>query len=329
MLGLTSSLRTGGRGGGVLAAIAAIIGLAVLIPSSAHASGCTDEWKNKEKSGSWFEAANWSKGVPTSSDEVCISENGEYTVTMTQTSGTVSVKSLTVGGTSGNQTLVVGSSSSVHAILATTAGITNGSHGAITMTNGDTAGNNVTLTGPITNAGTITTEVAHGGVRALEGNITNAGTLAINATTKYDETSALLSNEGAINIAEGKELAVTAKGSVTNGTGGKIVATGSGNLYIGSECTFTEGAGTTTGTKPVTVDRGTLAYTGAGSSSIVTIGVSKLSGNLSAGQTLSIQSTATQNAETKAAVGFTNAGSIILTNGYGAANFAALEILSG
>ena len=70
-----------------------------------------------------------------------------------------------------------------------------------------------------------------------------------------------------MNIAEGKQLIVTGAASFTNGTGGKIVTAGNGYL---SETggTFTEGAGTTSGTKPVFVDDVTLAYTGSGASLI-------------------------------------------------------------
>jgi hypothetical protein len=316
MHGLTSCLRAGRRERMILAAIVAIIGLAVLVPSSAHASGCTDEWKNKEKSGSWFEAANWSKGVPTSADEVCITEKGTYTVEMTQTSTTVSVKALTVGGTSGTQTLAVGSSVSLNAILTTTAGITNGAHGSITLTNGDSAATSVTLVGPITNSGTITTEPAHGGQRTLEGNLTNTGTLAINVNTSYDGASTVLSNEGAINVAEGKALSVFDKSSITNGTGGKIAATGSGDVVVeGAGTSFTEGAGTTSGSKPVIIDDSKLSYTGSGASTISLRGASSLSGTSSSGQSLSIESTAFENAVVTAATGFINGGSITLTNG--------------
>jgi hypothetical protein len=330
MLGLTGSLRRGGRERMIGLAIAGLIGAAVLIPAAARASGCENSWTNGA-GGSWFKAENWSKkSVPTAAEEVCITESGTYTVEMTQTSGTVSVKALTVGGTSGTQTLVVGSSSSVNAILATTAGITTGSHGAITMTNGDTSGNSVTLTGPIANAGTITTEPAHGGSRTIAGSVTNTGTIAINTNTAYNGTSAALTNEGAIDLAEGKQLTVNNKGSVTNGAGGTIAATGTGDVFVeGSGSSFSEGAGTTSGTTPVILERSALTYSGSGSSAIAARGGDSLSGNLSAGQALTIESTSSANAETTAAAGFTNGGSITLTNGDSAANNATLAISTG
>jgi hypothetical protein len=329
MLGLASSLRAVGRERTIGLAIATLIGVAVLVPSSAHASGCTDSWTNN-KGGSWFTPGNWSKGVPTSADEACITENGTYTVEMTQSSSTVSLKALTVGGTSGTQTLAVGSSVSLNAILATTAGITNGAQGAITLTNGDSAGNSVAVTGPITNSGTITSEPAHGGGRTLEGSLANTGTLAINTNTSYDAAGTVLSNEGAINLAEGKALSVFKKSSITNGAGGKIAATGTGDVFVeGAGTSFTEGAGTTSGTKPVIVDDSTLTYTGTGASLIALRGTSSLGGTSSSGQSLSIESTVSENAIVTAATGFANGGSITLTNGDSASTSATLAVTTG
>ena len=100
--------------------------------------------------------------------------------------------------------------------------------------------------------------LAFGGARTLQGNITNKGTLAINASTSYNGASADLTNEGAINVAEGKQLNVSNSGSVTNGTGGKIAAGLTGNVFLEPKSTFTEGAGTTSGTKLVIVDDSAL-----------------------------------------------------------------------
>ena len=325
-----TTLQTTKRVRVMLAAIAAIVGLWALTPSAAHASGCTNSWKSAT-SGSWFEGANWSKGtVPAAEEEVCITASGTYTVTLAQTTGaTVSVGSLTVGGETGAQTLVVGSTCSANTALSTTSGLANGTHGAVTLTNSDGCGDSVTLSGPITNAGTLTTEPAHGGQRTIQGNLTNTGTLAINVNTSYSGKGAALANEGALNLAEGTVLTVSNEGSVTNGSGGKIAATGSADVLAGSGTSFTEGAGTTSGTKPVIVDDATLIYTGAGASTIALHGSSKLSGNLAAAQSLSIESTCGENVTATTEASFTNAGSITLTNSEGCGNNAALVIAAG
>jgi hypothetical protein len=218
MLGLTSVLGAAGRTRTIRIAVLAIVALTIWAPTAASASGCTDSWTNTA-GGSWFTPANWStKAVPTSSDEACIIAAGTYTVEMAQTGATVSVKALTVGADSGTQTLLVESTNGAHATLTSTAGITNGAHGAITLTNAETAGNNVTINGPVSNAGTLTTEPAHGGLRVLAGSLTNTGTLALNTTTTFNGASAVLSNEGALNLATGTQLLLSNSAAVTNAT---------------------------------------------------------------------------------------------------------------
>jgi hypothetical protein len=61
------------------------------------------------------------------------------------------------------------------------------------------------------------------------------------------------------------------------------------------------------------LDDGTLNYTGAGASTIALRGTSTLSGNISKGQSLIIQGTNAENAAATAATGFTNTGTITLT----------------
>ncbi len=313
-----------------IAASAVVILLCVLSPGVARASGCTDSWTNTA-GGNWFVGSNWSKEAPPGpEEEACITAEGTYTVTMTQTSGTVSVHSLTVGAGSGTQTLVVGSSCSLNAVLTTTAGLEVGANGALTLTNGDGCGDGVTLSGPVTNAGKIAIEAEHGGARSLQGSITNTGTIAVNAKTSDNGTSTLLTNKGAIDVASGDELAVSGKNSILNSSGGSISAAGTGGVVLsGSGTTFTQGAGTTSGTEPVIVDDGALKYTGGGKSLIVSHGSSTLSGNLGAAQSLSIDSTCSENAVETAAASFSNAGTITLTNGDGCGDNVTLAITSG
>src|SRR5437588_10404251 len=172
MFGFTAALTRGSLWWKTALAAALLAGLAWM-PVAAHASGCTDSWSAKG-SGSWFTAANWSTGkVPTSTDEVCITENGtaSYTVELKETSGSVEVKSLTLGGSENTQTLAVESSASAHALLITTSGLANGAKGVIVMTNGDGAGNNVTIAGTLTNSGTLDSEKGVGGARTIQGNL--------------------------------------------------------------------------------------------------------------------------------------------------------------
>jgi hypothetical protein len=294
----------------------------------AAASGC-DTWTNTA-GGSWFTGTNWSKGAPpTSEDEACITAAGTYTVTMIQTSSTVSVKSLTIGGTSGTQTLVVGSSCLLNATLSATEGISVGALGAITLTDGELCGGAVTLAGAVANAGTISAEPGSGGARSVLGNLTNTGTLAINTDTSYNGSGTTLTNSGAINPAAAVQLTVANGSSVVNGSGGKISATGSGGIFMGSGTSFDEGTGTTSGSQPVLIDDATLSYTGTGASLIGLQGSSTLNGNLATGQSLFIESTCAENAVATAAASLTSAGAITLTNAEGCAADVTLKLTGG
>ena len=117
----------------------------------------------------------------------------------------------------------------------TTAAVGFTNAGAITLTNGDSSGNNASLgvtSGTLTNSGTIAVEQAIGGCRTLQGSITNTGSIAINANTAYSGAKHLLTNEGTLSIAEAKQLTASGENAVSNLTGGKIIATGSGLIQL-------------------------------------------------------------------------------------------------
>jgi hypothetical protein len=279
----------------------------LLTPASALASGCTDSWV-RAASGSWFEAANWSTGkVPTASDEVCITATGTYTVSVepTTTSG-VSVTSLTLGAGSGTQSLTVASTSASGSLqLSASQTINVGAHGVLALTSRG-ASTATSLSGTITNSGTVEALPGAGGGRTIHGSFVN---------------------DGAVDAGEGVSL--QAAGTFTNAAGGSVSATGTGRLWV-FESTFKEGAGTTSGLAPVVVELSNLEYTGSGASHIVVRGEydgygSSLKGNLSAGQTLTIEGSCNANgvgtsywsptALLEASSSFTNAGTITLTSG--------------
>ena len=322
MAALAGFLRPAGSRRAVLALIVAIVGLtalAALGTSQAHASGCENSWATA-KSGSWFTAENWTKkAVPTASEEVCITVSGAYTVTMNQTSEGVTVRALQIGGEPGVQTLSVASTCGAHAKLTTTSGLTITATGALTLTDGDHCNNNVTLVGSITNAGTLTTtyaETATSGERKFQGAFTNTGTLAVKANTQYEGESTSFSNKGTITLAEGFALTVSHKASVSNGSGGKIAATGNGTVAMEPGTSFVEGTGTSSGTLPVIVRDATLSYEASGGESTIAMrGESgTLSGASSPKQALLIQSTCGEHAKATASGGFTNGGALTMTD---------------
>jgi hypothetical protein len=330
MSALTSGLRLGRRELAFGLVVAAFLMISTMVPAAAHAAGCTgDTWTNTA-GGKWSTGTNWSKKAPpTSEEEACITEKGTYTVEL-QASET-KVKGITVGASSGTQTLAIDTTCAFNSVVTTTGGLSIGAHGAVSLSNAETCGNSVTVKGPITNAGELSSEVGIGGHRTLEGNLTNTGTVAINTTTEYDGKAAALSNQGTINIATGQQLQVSNEGTVTNGSGGSIAATGTGALLMKSGTSFTEGAGTTSGTLPVIVDDAALTYNaGGGESTIAARGEgSTLSGSSSAKQSLIDESTCGEHAKLTAASGFSNGGAITLTNAETCGNNATLVASGG
>src|SRR5579872_754347 len=97
-----------GCGLGVLCAFGAM-------PAVASAA-CSDSWKSAT-SGSWSTPSDWSTGsVPTSADNVCIAAAGTYTVTVPGI--TAQANSLTLGASTGTQTLDVQGAAGGNGILS-------------------------------------------------------------------------------------------------------------------------------------------------------------------------------------------------------------------
>ena len=146
----------------------------------------------------------------------------------------------------------------------------------------------------------------------MQGSLTNKGTVAIGTSTAFSGAGAVLTNEGAVNIATGATLSLPSGQTVSSEAGGTIAATGTGRLEQRAG-TFNQGAGKATGTAPLILEADALHYTGTGASTIVLRGASTLSGNLSKGQSLIVQGTNSENSTATAASGFTNSGTITLT----------------
>jgi hypothetical protein len=311
--------------------LASALALAAFGTSAARASGCTDSWTDAA-GGDWFAPGNWSSDAPPGpEDEACIALSGTYTVSMIQSGAPVSVRSLTIGGAAGTQTLAIGACSAADvASLSTSAGIGNGPRGAIVLApspaEGETCGappGSVTLGGAIANAGSLTVEpVSDGALRDLSGDLTNTGTLVFEADTTFDGTGAKLLNEGAISFPAEAVLTVGPGESLENVGGGSIDAAGAGGALVKGEpaehATFAQGAGSTSGAAPVIVDDGTLDYTGTasahGAGPIVLRGSSTLSGNVQHGESLSVQATCAEEADVTVTEGTPVAGDYVFVN---------------
>jgi hypothetical protein len=297
-----------------VALIAAIAAMAIAVAGTgtARAAGtCTDSWKTAVN-GKWSEAAKWSTGaVPTSSDEVCITVAGTYTVTA---EGSLDVQSLKVEPASGSATLsLLGLGCTTSTYFNASANITTGTLGTIQLTNAKgscSAGEDVNLNwgGTFANAGKITVAAGTaGGTRELYGALTNTGKISIGVSASSD---ALIENKGSITVAN-EAILSSSSSTITNGTGGSVTDTGTGALEVRSGI-FNQGAGAA---GKVYVFDSTLNLLGAGAGTFALEGSDSLSGNISAAQSMVVQGAGCfSGTYVTAAAGFTNAGSIELTN---------------
>jgi fibronectin-binding autotransporter adhesin len=154
-----------------------------------------------------------------------------------------------------------------------------------------------------TNAGKFTFATGSGTDAGTSGSMTNTGTI------QFDQSGFLggvVTNKGTISIASGKVTTSPSESCgnptprVINDSGGFVKGLGTGTLKA---VNFEQGAGTTSGSAPVTVDCGTLKYVGSGESTITVNTSATMTGNLAAGQVLRIAGQVNNGA-------FTNAGTI-------------------
>ncbi len=221
-----------------------------------NAAGCTDSWTSAA-GGSWSDASAWSAGhIPTSTDDVCITTPGTYTVTLAPIGPAAgqAVASLTLGGASGTQTLDIAGQSSISTSNETT-NVT-----ALQLMNGGSIAASGTVVLDATAGGTQTPGQKPGGDAVLISikTLTNAGRIQTQVEDKSWQAyfSGVLVNErsGSITVASGgltlpspstsgygawNTFAVTNDGSFTVAAGAAVNMDGG----IGASGSFTN-AGT-------------------------------------------------------------------------------------
>ena len=281
----------------------------VLWAIAASASSCSDSWASPV-SGAWNTPADWSTGVvPSSSDEACITTPGTYTVTLT---GSISVKSLTLGATSGSakQTLLIGGPAS-SGTLKLAANSTINQAGVLDMESG--TGTDAIVapeTAVVENHGEALS-LAHS-TNFLETNLTNAaaGTVEVKSGELRQDENTTTTNEGAFKIAASATFAATTskdlfvnKGSLSN----------AGTSSLTNNASWTQEAATATQSgNPVSIfNSGTLTdVSGAGSFDLIDSAV--LSGTIPKGQAVTADAIPSHNAEVKITGTVTNEGTLAL-----------------
>jgi hypothetical protein len=293
---------------------------------------CTNSWATAN-SGLWSTASNWSAGhVPTATENVCITLEGNYTVTL---NGFATVNSVTIsapGNAVKPKLAIQGLWSAfnfqeIMSRLTVANGIDNYGFMELTSAGGPQAG----AAQIFVNGGTFYNHdissfrsllgTGAGAGRYMTGTVINDGTMAFDVTTKVDGA---FTNNALFTIATGQTL--THQSGTFNQNSGSFQNDGA---YTLTNAAFRLGGGVITGNVPVLFG---VALTIADETAPATLairGASTLVGNVGSTQTLEVQGWQlaagfTETAATlTSATGYTNAGTIRLTSTGGPANGAA------
>jgi hypothetical protein len=302
----------------------ALLTIGYLAASAASAQACTKTWVGG--SGSWGEENSWSpKGVPGGNDEVCITGAGTYTVTLEPYTGELSrpangdtVKSLTVGGSSGNQTLDIEGQSSISisneqvnvVSLTVSGGMAQiNPTGTLTLnatalnthglkTAGNEPGGSATFAGTLLNYGHIESQVQDSKyTNNLESSVTNeadgniqvnSGALKVGYPNTYPVSG---SNDGVLTVDPGASLQLSSgdpSGANAYENDGSVVNDGSITVS-GGEAKWTQSGGSVSGNEVVLENGATLADSAGtgvflGNHDSVTV-----MGTIPAGQTVTVR----------------------------------------
>ncbi len=148
-------------------------------------------------------------------------------------------------------------------------------------------GSNLSLTGTLTNAGTIQSDAGSGTSGISGGTVNSSGAIVDNGTFAISSTT--WTNSGPLTVSSTGTF--DENGTFTNAAGGTIA--NSGTFEVGGGEHFTENGGTTSGS-PILINDAFLNFTGGGTSSfsVIADGTSNVSGAPYAGQSLTLQTSA-------------------------------------
>jgi hypothetical protein len=327
-----------------------LLTLSALTASVASAQAACDTWK-AATSGKWGEASNWSTGkVPGNADEACITLSGTYTVTLEPYTGEFSrpangdtVKSLTLGGSSGHQTLDIEGQSSIsesneqlHVVSLDVSGATAKINPAGTLmldatasnrhgkTSGeDTPGGEATFAGTIVNEGHIESQVEDSAFHNnLESGVTNEADAGIQVSSGalhvgYPNTYSVSgSNDGLVTVDPGASLQLSSgdpSGANSYKNDGSVVNDGSITVS-GAEATWTQSGGSVSGNEVVMQNGATLADSAGVARFLLNAAGARLTGTIPASQTVTVVGGATFNGTKVSLLGaqLVNDGTLVL-----------------
>jgi hypothetical protein len=301
-------------------ALVCFLTFGALTASVASAQACTEEWTNTS-GGSWGTAANWSKdAVPGNTDEVCITAAGTYTVTLEPYTGAsgATVKSLTLGGASGHQTLdiegqssISGSNEQVNVVSLIVSGVpaTINPTGTLILnatelnthglkTAGNEPGGSATFAGTLLNYGHIESQVQDSKyANNLESGVTNeadggiqvsSGELRVGYPNTYPVSG---SNYGVLTVDLGASLQLSSgdpSGANVYENDGSVVNDGSITVS-GGEATWTQSGGSVSGNAVVMENGATLVDSAGSGAFLDNYGTLTLTGTIPSGQTVTVR----------------------------------------
>lgn len=298
----------------LLGLVGAAAALALLWAPAAEAATCSVHWTNSVD-GAWTDAANWSTAVvPGPADDVCIDIAGTYEVTLT---GSASVRSLTVGGGAGAQTLALLGTSSSGATLQLASASTIQGTGIIELdsTSRDQLTVNLSGPGPVLNHGTLAFRRGSGGRRALSSTFTNAsdGTVQAEAESSIF-AGATVVNDGSVTVTAGSVL--TALGaSFTSNPGSSVAVNGH---FVGHATTFTQAGGAVSG-GAVVLNAGSTLADSAGTGHFVLQGTNTLLGTIPEGQWVIVEGRSSDDSGVEMPGPVTNNGTLSVDSSNGTA----------
>jgi len=259
----------------------ALVSLALAAPwgGFAHAATCDTSWASAV-SGTWSDATKWTAGVPSAAAKVCITVAGTYTVT-----GGGSAKGLTLGGSSGTQTLDLnGSTLALNTQGSGSNGI--GSHGVVLLRSDTGSYSWLNITGgTLTNAGSIQSNTSNysAALNYLDGTVVNNGTVAVNFSMT-NENRGSWTNAGKLTVGSGATF-FHGSGDFTWNSG---TITNSGALQqLGGGTFFANNAGALGG-NAIAIQNASVAPSGTGSAAFTVTGSSRLSSDIAAGYALNV-----------------------------------------